>query len=116
MKDNLISILKSSTTIYWSFGFFLFITGFIIYHHKETKVKFLNLIKNKFFIISSLITLLFSRYIFNLTDNSNETLRLKDATKQALIAFLIAIFAYLDLKVTPFWLIWLISYYFHIEN
>jgi len=34
------------------------------------------------------------------------------ATKKAFIAFVIALFASLDLTIAPFWIIWVISYYF----
>lgn len=116
MIHSLISFLKSPDTIYWSFGIFLFITGNMIYHNSKAKSKFIALFHNKFFMISAIISISFSKYILNLPDNSDETNRLKTATNQAIIAFLVAMFAYLDIKITPFWLIWLISYHFYNDS
>jgi hypothetical protein len=93
----------------------MFITLFIIYKNSDKRKKVLNLLKQKIFLLSSIISLVFSGYIYSLSDDSDDTKKLKHANEQALIAFLIAIFAYLDLKVTPFWLIFLLSYYLHID-
>jgi len=34
-----------------------------------------------------------------------------DATKSALVAFIVAICAYLELTIAPFWIVWLFSFY-----
>ena len=34
------------------------------------------------------------------------------ATKKAALAFIIAVFAYLDFTIAPFWIIWILSYSF----
>jgi len=36
----------------------------------------------------------------------------REATKKALTAFIIAIFASIDLTIAPFWIIWVLSYSF----
>ena len=36
----------------------------------------------------------------------------RESTKKALTAFIIAIFASIDLTIAPFWIIWVLSYSF----
>jgi len=38
------------------------------------------------------------------------------ATKHAWTGFIIAILAYLELAASPFWVLWLVSYYFNIQD
>lgn len=37
--------------------------------------------------------------------------KLKNASKKAILALLIAFFARIDLVIAPFWLIWVMAYY-----
>jgi len=37
--------------------------------------------------------------------------KLKNASKKAILALLIALFARIDLVIAPFWLIWIMAYY-----
>ena len=37
--------------------------------------------------------------------------KLKNASKKAILALLIAFFARIDLVIAPFWLIWMMAYY-----
>ena len=37
--------------------------------------------------------------------------KLKNASKKAILAFLIAFFTRIDLVIAPFWLIWMMAYY-----
>ena len=108
-KYDIKSIEESS--LYWAFGSLTFFTLILIFKADDKRKKFLHMFKEKIFLLSAFISLIFSGYIFSLP-HSPEVNRLKKATEQGLVAFFIAIFAYLDLRVTPFWLIWLISYYF----
>ena len=55
-------------------------------------------------------------YTLNLADDDEETERVKKATRAGFIALLIAIMAALDLKLAPFWLVWLTSYYLDISG
>ena len=112
IKHNIVSILNNS--FHWVLGSFVLITLFIIYKREDKRKKFIDMFKSKMFLLSTIISLAFSGYIYSLSDKSEETAKLKKATEQALIAFLISIFAYLDLRVTPFWLVFIISYYLNI--
>ena len=67
----------------------------------------------KAFVISTVLSLVFSGFKLSLSDTSLKITRLKKATEHGLVAFTIAIMAYLDMKVTPFWIIWLLIYYLH---
>lgn len=110
----------SSTKKHAFFGSVLLysiVTIFLIYSNKEKRAIFMNLIKNKQFLISLTIVCLFVGYTLNLNDDDDhETEKLKKATKHGLIALLIAIMASLDLKIAPFWFVWLTSYYLDISG
>jgi hypothetical protein len=45
------------------------------------------------------------------TPNKKQAEKLKNATKKAMIALLIAFFSKMDLVIAPFWLVWLVAYY-----
>lgn len=83
----------------------------IILNNKRKKTLFLNIIKDYTFLILASLSALFSIYIFSIKKKDNSTLLLKRATKHALIAFVIAICAALELKLSAFWFTWIISYY-----
>ena len=66
------------------------------------------------------IVILFSTIILLQPDmdddqTNTENQRLKMAVKHGIIAAMIAIFAALDLKLAPFWLIFMTSYYLDME-
>ena len=44
-------------------------------------------------------------------DDDPETDRRKRATREAILGLIIAILAYLDLKLAHFFIIWIVSYY-----
>ena len=47
-----------------------------------------------------------------LKDEPKENIeKVKNATKKAILALIIAFFARLDLVIAPFWFVWLIAYY-----
>ena len=94
-----------------SFGALILITLFIIIKDKEKRKSSLELIKDPMFSINMIVVVLFVLYMLNSDDNSKEGLRRKEATKQAVLGLLIALMAHLGMKVAPFWLIWVASYY-----
>ena len=51
---------------------------------------------------------------FYMEGDDEESERVRDATKSGLIAFIIALLAYLDLKAAPFFIVWLTSYYLQV--
>ena len=93
---------------------FAIITSTIVLLKKDMRKKVTALASNKSFLLGCVPVIGFSWWSLSLPNTSKETLRLKSATKQAIIGLLIAIFAHLDLKVAPFYLIWFVSYYLNI--
>lgn len=78
-------------------------------NNKEKFNKFKNIFTNKrwlkhFFVLVSFSTSMFLLY----PKHSHE----REATKKALTAFIIAIFASIDLTIAPFWIIWVLTYSF----
>ena len=56
-------------------------------------------------------TFAFSAYIFSLNDHNENTHKLQRATRDALVAYIIALFAFFNLTLLPFWIIWFTTYY-----
>jgi len=99
-----------------SVSLFSLITAVMLFKDEEKKTLVRDLLRNKLF-MTSLITIIgFSIYTLNIPIKNNEIKRIHGATKQALLGFMIAILAYLDLKAAPFWIIWLASYYLNVNG
>ena len=91
---------------------FVIVTAFMIIKDKERFGKFFTLLKNKQFMITLLGIIAFSTWQLNANDDDYpETDRRKRATREAILGLIIAILAYLDLKLAPFFIIWIVSYY-----
>ena len=90
---------------------FIVVTAFMIIKDKERFVKFFTLLKNKQFMITLLGIITFSVWQLNSKEDDSETDRRKRATREAILGLIIAILAYLDLKLAPFFIIWIVSYY-----
>lgn len=80
---------------------------------KNKNNKLLDLIKNKFFVIFNIFLLFLLYYVLVVLDN--KYIKLKHALKQSFIAYTIALYGYFDLLIAPFILVFIISYFFHIE-
>ena len=89
----------------------LIVTFFIIKSKNNTKL--LELTKNKFFILFNILLIFSLYYILIVLDN--KYIKLKNAIKQSFVAYIIALYAYFDLLIAPFILVFIISYFFHIE-
>ena len=98
---------------YITFSLLISVTILSVIYKKDLKNKFIYMIYDKAFLLSAIISILFSIYIFSLPESA-ENSGLRKATTEGMIAFFIAILAYLDLRVVTFWLIWISSYYFNI--
>jgi len=104
----------------WAFVPFLMITTMVVLFREEHLKAFYKIFTNKFFLMNFGIVILFSTIILLQPDmdddqTNTENQRLKMAVKHGIIAAMIAIFAALDLKLAPFWLIFMTSYYLDME-
>jgi hypothetical protein len=80
-----------------------------VYNDKDKITKMKSLFENTKWFGHFVILILFTLWnLFFSPKGSKEII----ATKKAFIAFVIALFASLDLTIAPFWIIWVISYYF----
>jgi uncharacterized membrane protein YesL len=95
-----------------SSAIFLFFSILHIIYCKKYLLLF-NLIKNPLWMISFIIILIWCVFILYFYDTYNKLykLNLKKATRHAIIAFIISILTYLDMRISIFWLVWLVSYY-----
>jgi hypothetical protein len=91
-------------------GIFSMITMGILMTHKDKQQRVFNLVKNKTFLFSLVVIVMWSYYcLYHIPDDLNDDY--KKATKQAIIAFIIALLAHLELKMAPYWLVWITAYY-----
>jgi|MDTG01.1.fsa_nt_gb cytochrome bd-type quinol oxidase subunit 2 len=90
---------------------FLAVTVLIIVSDKEKVKLIMKMFQNQTFLVSLLIIVIYSFIVLTSKNNDEKSKNLKKATKQAILGFIIAIFAYLDMIIAPFWVIWLTSYY-----
>lgn len=89
---------------------FFMITLGILVTHKDKQRKIIELLRSPAFVFSIVIIVGWSYYwLYYVNDDSHDNY--KKATKQAIIGFIIALLAHLELKVAPFWLIWITAYY-----
>lgn len=103
-----------------AFAVFITITIIIVIFRKEHYEAAYKIFTNKFFLVNVGIIIIFSAVILlqpDVDDDQTDTelQRLKLSVKHGLIAALIALFAALDLKLAPFWLIFITSYYLDME-
>ena len=98
-----------------SMSVFVAITGLILAFDPEKNKLLKKLLTNYRFLIMFVAILAFSGYtLFYMKGDDEEADRIRDATKSGLIAFIIALLAYLDLKAAPFFIVWLTSYYLQV--
>ena len=103
---------KSNKSMFnYSFLFFIIITIVIIFRNEELKKLIIILFSDKTFFLSFIGIIIFSIYNLNQSSEDEETVRIKNATREAILGFIIAIMAYLDLTAASFWIIWFASYY-----
>ena len=111
---------KAEKTISYSHPFtismviFSCITGVILMYSEEKRTRLKELAKSRSFLAAMILIVTFSIWTLNMSGDSEEVEKIKKSTKQALLGLVIAIFAYLDLKAAPFFIIWIVSYYLDI--
>ena len=98
-----------------SMSIFVAVTGLILAFDPEKNKLLRKLVTNYRFLAMFMAILGFSGYtLFYMNGDDEEAERIRDATKSGLIAFIIALLAYLDLKAAPFFIVWLTSYYLQV--
>ena len=98
-----------------SMSVFVAITTMILAFDPEKRKLVKKLLTNYRFLTMFVAILGFSGYtLFYMGGDDEESERIRDATKSGLIAFIIALLAYLDLKAAPFFIVWLTSYYLQV--
>lgn len=92
------------------------VTIVVLVYNENRRSLFTKLIHNKAFILMVAIIFAISVYTLKIIKGEDKkTKRIKTATKQGLIAFIISVMSYLDLKAGPFFIVWITSYYLHLN-
>jgi hypothetical protein len=92
---------------------FLFVLAPIVFFQRDKLHKIRRLFKKKAWLAGFSSIIIWSIYIF-ITDRGSKdknAIKRRYATQHAITAFLIAMFAYVDLTIAPFWTIWIVIYY-----
>jgi len=101
------------------FSLFLFIgiSMLLILSTPKRQKALLVLLESKLFLASFSIIALFTTYVLvGLRGREEDHVKkMRSATFQALLAFMIAILAHLQLVAAPFFIVWLMAYYLHVE-
>ena len=100
----------------FAFSSFILAVSYMIFKDKDRMKKLKQLFDSKAFSLSVFIALIFSIWSLYFTSKDETGLKLRTATKHAIIAFLIGMFHHLEFKVGPFWFIWLVSYYLDLSE
>tara|TARA_Y100000389_G_C17444908_1_gene510956 strand:+ start:1774 stop:2106 length:333 start_codon:yes stop_codon:yes gene_type:complete len=106
--------MKNNLKLFLIFSLYIVLTtAYIIHKHKYKNIK--ALIADPFFIISLSMIILWIIYIYYFNGygliNNEKLYNIKTATFHGMIAFIIALFAHIDVTIPVFWLILLISYH-----
>ena len=94
--------------------FFMFLTIFLINEGHKIKI-IVSDFKEHFFVVNLAIIILFSIIMYFdpynvIKVNNEDRMAMKTATKHAIIAFIISLFAHLDLIFGSFFLVWYFVY------
>ena len=100
----------------FAFSSFVLAVSYLIYNDKNRVKKLKELFNNKSFALSAFVALMFSIWGLYFTPEDETGVKLRTATKHAIIAFLIGMFHHFEFKVGPFWFIWLVSYYLDLSE
>tara|TARA_A100001015_G_scaffold308701_1_gene406775 strand:- start:109 stop:507 length:399 start_codon:yes stop_codon:yes gene_type:complete len=92
------------------------ITFMVIIFDKTKRNKIYSLFFNKLFLFNFLVMISFSTYVFNIQETDTEIHKLKKSIKIGIIGFLIGMIHYVELKIAPFWLLFITSYYLDIDS
>jgi len=85
----------------------IFVTSYI-----NRQKEIIELFKNPYWLINTVIIAIFSFYIINIKKgNDEETIKMQEAIRKGILAFMIAIFAHLELTIAPFWIVYALAYY-----
>jgi hypothetical protein len=102
--------LNESVSFILSITIFTVLTILNILYKRLHMIK--ELLRDKFFILNICTIILFCIYVINFSNENNKRREIEiDAIKKAILAIIIATFAYLDMIVGSFWLVYIIAYY-----
>ena len=106
-----------TSQVYLQADFSLFvwicITFFFIFTDSRRTKKIKEMIHDRRFVINLIPIILFSILILKFyPKNYKDYEKITHATKQAIIALIIAVCAAVDLRLAPFYFVWITSYYF----
>ena len=114
MKEVL-SFLNENKNGIILFSIIIFSTLMKLKNNNELYLLF-NLIKNPHWLFHTIMIFGFSAWVLKYNgvgvfENEKNLHRAKDAVKKAIIAFIVALCAYLDISTVVFWFVWGAGYY-----
>lgn len=94
-------------------SFIFLVIALIHIYITQKHLKLIKLFEDPWWIASFIIITIWCIYVlkFHQQEDKRDQDKLIDATHKAIIAFMIAMLTYLDMRGTVFWLVWIASYY-----
>lgn len=84
----------------------------ITIYRLDKGTEILKLINNKMWFFNFMVIMIFSVYIIDIDNEKGEKyIKLQDAVRKGLLAFIIAILARLELTIAPFWIVFVLAFY-----
>lgn len=107
--------MNLNTDLHISFVIYIIFTLSLIVYKKK-HIELFKLFFRPEWTISLILIITWSIYIlkyeaYGLLQSSDDLKKFKKATTHGIIAFIIALFAYIDLTIPAYWFIWLISFF-----
>jgi len=90
------------------------ITTYKIFNDKEKRRKLIKLFTTRAFIVNLFVIIGFCYYGLNIEDNNEDSKRLKESIKSGILGMIIALMAFVDLTLAPFWILFVAAYYLQI--
>ena len=104
--------------MYISLFVVIFIASFDILTDEYSKIKIMRLLKRPIWLLAtsmivlwSIIILVYNGKTFFIDINDEDLNKYQEATKKAILAFIIAVFAYIENTIPVYWLVWIIAFY-----
>ena len=93
-------------------GVFCILLFVQLVNHKQRRQSLIKLITTPAWILNFSVLCMWCYFLFVFDKNTDKkTNELREATKKGIVAAVIAVLAYLEFTLAPFWIVLIISYY-----
>ena len=112
MRKKLQRLIVPSNMVYVIIGTVLLSIG-IVFFNEERKKKFKKIFSDPILLVALILSIIWSYLTLSLPPNTRYNIQLRNATKSAIVGFIITIMSAIGMYAGPFWVLWIVSYYLH---